>query len=483
MPVAVLAVICLICAALLGAVNMITAPEIEKAESQKVYDSLRRVIDGDFTPAEIPEGASSDITAIYKVTSGETLVGHAVTLSAKGYAGQILLTVGIDAEGKVTKAVITSQSESHGKAGMATYTDKFEGVGSDAIAGVETFTGATISSTAIKGAIINALNAVTGGSIEAPPASGEPKPPMASPKTDAEVLTLAGELVSGAEGFEDVTPTYNKPESLMKLYKETSDKGYVAYIATPGQYVPVANEGLVHIDLNGDIVGIKHLTWVVGNNISNEGFADKFLGKDLWHVGEVELITQATVTSGDFLAAVEIALDTVTKMIVRTDEKLLELVDEIVPNSKGFELLELPEGAPETLKRVYKETSDKGYVAYIVTAGEYVAVATESLVYLDGEGNIKDMEILVWNVGHGIGPGDFTDRFIGKNAETVKDVELVTAATGTSGDLKAAVEAALPYIPTDFPIARVIGIIALVLAVAAPVGFGVYLYIKRRKRV
>ena len=41
MPVAVLGVICLVVAVLLGAINIITAPIIQKAEEQKVYDSLR----------------------------------------------------------------------------------------------------------------------------------------------------------------------------------------------------------------------------------------------------------------------------------------------------------------------------------------------------------------------------------------------------------------------------------------------------------
>ena len=49
MPVIVLGAICLVVAALMGAVNMITGPIIQKAEEQKVYDSLRVVLDGVFS--------------------------------------------------------------------------------------------------------------------------------------------------------------------------------------------------------------------------------------------------------------------------------------------------------------------------------------------------------------------------------------------------------------------------------------------------
>ena len=46
MPIVVLTAICVVVAALLGVVNMLTAPIIAEAESQKVYDSFRNVLDG-----------------------------------------------------------------------------------------------------------------------------------------------------------------------------------------------------------------------------------------------------------------------------------------------------------------------------------------------------------------------------------------------------------------------------------------------------
>ena len=483
-PVAILTLICVAVAAMLGAVNMFTKPIIDEMEEQKIYDSLREVMDGTFEPVEtLPEGAPDSVTAMYKVSDGEELKGHVVTLSVWGYASEISLTVGVDKDGKITKAVVTKQAESHGKSGMESYTDNFAGADSESVVDVELFTGATVTSTAIKGAVIDALNAVTGGSVSAPDGDGAQKPETSIPsellKSYDELLALSYNLVEDSVGFEDVTPAYNKPDTLKCLLRETGGKGYVAYIATKGEYVPIANEGLVHINLDGDIVKAEHLTWIVGNNVSAEGFAEQFANKDNWTLDEVELITNATVTSGDFKNAVADALDTVTKLVVRTDKKILELVDKIVPNSKGFEQIELPSDAPATLKRVYREISGKGYVAYIVTAGQYVAVATEGLIYFDTTGKIVDAELLVWNVGHGVEPGDFTEGFIGQTEETVDTVELVTSATVTSLDFKNAVISAFPYIPKHFPISRAVGIAIILLSV---IGFIIGSLIIRRRR-
>ncbi len=332
MPVAVLAIICLVVAALLGAVNMITGPIIQKAEEQKVYDSLREVIDGEFAPAEIPEGASSDITAMYKVTDGGDLVGYAVTLSAKGYASQILMTVGVNADGSVRKVVITSQAESHGKAGMATYPDKFTGVEADALADVELFSGATISSTAIKNAVINAVNAVTGGSIEVPDNGGEDEE---LPKTDEELLALSVQLVGSGSTFTDVTP--EDTELVKRVYKEDSGKGYVAYmVVISPNYGTVETETLVHIGNDGKIVNVMKLVWKTSDamygyvppteDVVNEYYAklpgnnSASFNEDFIGEGEVEHVTNATNTSGRLAKSIGEALSVADSLIAAEPE-------------------------------------------------------------------------------------------------------------------------------------------------------------------
>ncbi len=484
MPVAVLTVICLVVALLLAAVNMLTAPIISEREEQKKYDSLREVMDGEFAPVEpLPDSAAESVTSMFKVSEAGVQKGYVLTLEVKGYASTISVTVGVLNDGSVTKAVVTNEGETHGKGGMDSYTDKFEGLASDKVANVETFTGATVSSTAIKGAVIDAVNTVTGGKITAPDSSDKPTDtePETLPRLEGEIISRMHNLVPKASSFEKVS-LWNAPETLKLLYKVTGgDGGYVAYILTKGEYVPVANEGLVYINLDGEVENINHLNWVVGHGVSAEGFADKFIGKDNWNADSVELVTEATYTSGDFRGAVVDALGVVTKMLNRTEKKILEQAELLVPNANGFEALTVPEDAPESLNRLYRAKGGYGYVAYIVTPGDYVTIATETLVHYNTEGKIVGAKILIWNVGHGIPAGDFEDRFVGATKDTVNDVELVTAATGTSAVLRDAVAASFDYIPTDFPAARVVGI--SVIALAALVSVSVIIITKKRRAV
>ena len=142
MPVVVLTAICIVVAALLGVVNMLTAPVIAEMEAQKVYDSFRNVLDGVYSDVEVPKDAPNTVTAMYKVVDKDgKLLGHVATVTVKGYADNISVTVGVDAEGKVTKAEVTASAETHGKAGMKNYTDNFKGLDAAGVAGVDTFSG------------------------------------------------------------------------------------------------------------------------------------------------------------------------------------------------------------------------------------------------------------------------------------------------------------------------------------------------------
>jgi len=484
LPVVVLTVICVVVAALLAVVNQFTYPTIEKAEEQKKYDAMRVVLDGDFTPEDaLLENAPESVTGVFSVSRDGAPVGHVVSLEVRGYASTISLIVGIDTNGAVTKAVVTSQQESHGKAGMASYTDNFTGVTAENVSSVETFTGATVSSSAIKGAVTDALSLISGGVVPDDGGSAEKpeKPAIKAPKNPLITARLAKELVDNADArLVEVTLPDTAPENLLRLYcDENGIEGYVAYIVVPGAYVPVATEALVQVNLDGDIEKVELLSWIVGHDVGPGDFAEGFTGFDKWTVGDVELVTGATGTSSDFRGAVSEVLEFITARLARTDKMLLQLVDSLVPNSKGFTELEIAEGAPEALRRIYREDSGLGYVAYIVVPGAYVPVATEALVYLNTEGEIVDINLMSWIVGHGVEPGDFAERFIGCDIDSVAGVELVTAATGTSLDFRTALSESMAYIPTEFPVARTVGIALIALFL---VSFIVILAVSKKRR-
>ena len=212
MPIVVLTAICVVVAALLGLINVLTEERIAQNEAQKVYDSFRVVLDGTFETLDVPEDAPKSVTSLYKVTDGDTLKGHVLTLVTKGYAGDISITVGVDKDGKVTKAVVTSEAESHGKAGMKNYTDNFAGVGPDEVEGVDTFTGATASSTAIKNVIVDAVKFMAGiETVET------------LPKTDEEIIALGKQLIGSEVELTDVTPA--DADIVKRMYKASGNAG------------------------------------------------------------------------------------------------------------------------------------------------------------------------------------------------------------------------------------------------------------------
>ena len=448
-PVIVLSVICLVVAALMGGVNMITAPIIKEAEEQKVYDSLREVLDGKFEPAELPDGAPSTVKAIYKVSEGEELIGHVVTLEKQGYASKIALTVGIDADGKTTKVVITAQQETHGK-NIAPLLDALSaGIGADEVSDVEAVSGATKTSDFIKAAVADAFSVLGFGGGSHPGdddnAGGGEEDGETLPKTDEQIKEICNGMLSEPQTLTDISLN-DAPDALKRAYS-AGDSGYFLYIVVPGDYVPVATEAAVHLDNTGKIVKVNLLQWVVGHEVGPDGFADRFIGADKDTAGDVELVTGATGTSSDFRDAIKTSLEYfaesqgLVEQLPTSDEQVKAIAAQMAGKELSLSELEI-KGAPETLKRAYNASED-GYFLYIVVPGDYVPVATEAVVWLDAECKVQKVNLLQWVVGHGVGPDGFADRFIGTDKDSAGEVELVTGATGTSSDFRDALVAAV----------------------------------------
>ena len=469
MPVAVLTAICVVVAALLGVVNMLTAPIIEAAEAQKVYDSFRNVLDGVYEDADVPENAPNSVTAMYKVTDNDgKLLGHVATVTVKGYADNISVTVGVDADGKVTKAEVTASAETHGKAGMKNYTDNFAGLDAAGVAEVDTFSGATISSTAIRGAILDAVNAITG--VESDDSGNE----ETLPKTDDEIISLAKELIGKDVELANVTP---EGTTLVKrMYKASENSGYVAYIvAISPNYGTVETETLIHISNTGKIVNINKLLWKTSDAIygyvpPTEDVVNEFYGRlpgnNSGSIGEVELVTNATSTSTRLVDGIKEALsvaDTLIKKDMPTEEtRVKELAKELV--GKDVELVDVTPDNSTLVKKMYKAGGD-GYVAYVVViSSNYGTVETETLIHIGNDGKIVKINKMVWKTSdaiYGYVPptedvvNEFYGRLPGNNSGSIGEVDLVTNATNTSTNLmngiKEALTAADTLIKNDMP--------------------------------
>lgn len=112
--VSVLAGICLVASACVGAVYTITAEPIAQAKAQATIDALSNVL-----PA-FDENTRTELTldlpvAVYTATKGGEVVGYAVeTMTKNGFGGAIRMMVGFLPSGEVYNVNVLEQAETPG---------------------------------------------------------------------------------------------------------------------------------------------------------------------------------------------------------------------------------------------------------------------------------------------------------------------------------------------------------------------------------
>ena len=177
-----LLVTCVIVAALLGIVNMVTEGPIAEINQKKTEEALSRVFQEystisstELTATEEMAQAALDnegtLSTVYEVQSGGETVGYGVKVVAGGSQGNIEMIVGLDTEGTVTGVSVVDHSETSGIGDRVMNNengvlDQF--VGKSAADGtlavgtnVDAISGATVSSRGVtKG--VNAAIAVVG---------------------------------------------------------------------------------------------------------------------------------------------------------------------------------------------------------------------------------------------------------------------------------------------------------------------------------
>jgi len=162
MPLLVLTVICLVVSGALAFMNNVTHPVItlaaaeraEAAMNAKIPDATGfekiEFIDGDGIPETIVE--------IYSTTNG---VGHVLIAAVNGFSGDITIICGVDPDGRLIGASTLSHTETKGIGTileMPVFLDTFKGKDSG-LEGVDTVTGATISTRAFIRAINDVFDA------------------------------------------------------------------------------------------------------------------------------------------------------------------------------------------------------------------------------------------------------------------------------------------------------------------------------------
>ncbi len=163
----ILCAITLVAALLLAGVNKITEPEILKAAAKASNDAMQLLIPG----AEFKKAEGYDNLSVATENGKET--GYCVTVTTKGFGGDIEMMVGFNADHSVAGIEILSHSETAGlgaKADSVDFKQRFSGknpelsvvkVPTENPSEVQAITGATITSKAVKDGIDAAYAVVT----------------------------------------------------------------------------------------------------------------------------------------------------------------------------------------------------------------------------------------------------------------------------------------------------------------------------------
>ena len=157
-PIIVLTAICLITSGLLGATYNVTAPLIAQSEKKASDEAMTEVLPASTSFTEVPVDGIEGLLIAAKDESG---AGWAFKVQDKGFGGAYVIMVGIGSDGKITGTKLLDNSETPGlgsKTGMPSFTGQFVGKDKE-LEGVETITGATISSKAFLRAVATAYTA------------------------------------------------------------------------------------------------------------------------------------------------------------------------------------------------------------------------------------------------------------------------------------------------------------------------------------
>lgn len=155
-----LLVISVICSLLLAVVNELTKDKIADNTKREKEAAISELFPGSFD-VSVFDGSFEGINEVNTIYSGNDMYGYVAEVAPNGFGGAITLMVGVDSDGEVVGVKLISHSETAGlgsRVGDAEYLVKYRGATSDTVVTVDTISGATISSTAVREGVKKALS-------------------------------------------------------------------------------------------------------------------------------------------------------------------------------------------------------------------------------------------------------------------------------------------------------------------------------------
>jgi len=162
MQLLVLTLICLVVSGALAYMDSVTSPIIVTAAAERAQASMIEMIPDatGFEPIDLSkfDGLPATVKEAYKTTND---IGYIFIAAVNGFSGDITVICGVDPEGMIIKASTLSHTETKGIGTileLEVFLDPFTGL-DDRLEGIDTVTGATISTRAFIHAIEDILKA------------------------------------------------------------------------------------------------------------------------------------------------------------------------------------------------------------------------------------------------------------------------------------------------------------------------------------
>ena len=148
-----LLIVCAVVAAVVSGVHAMTDSRYQQNLTEEKRQAIVRIFGSETITYRTLSG-EGDAEPVYEVLEGENVVGYCVELASPGFGGDISMTVGFEADGKILGVSIVSLSETPGlgsRVQEAVYLDQYKGQSGTLTLGedVDAIAGATVSSRAV----------------------------------------------------------------------------------------------------------------------------------------------------------------------------------------------------------------------------------------------------------------------------------------------------------------------------------------------
>lgn len=286
-----------------------TTTPVTNRTDEEVYNLAKALYDKD---VEL-EGVDVDnpyITTrkVYKNAEDNTYVFYIATRTQYTPLETEALVL-TDSKGTVLKVNLLTWTVGHGVEYTPEYLNSFIGINRYFTDDVELVSGATTTSDNLVKALRLALSKVKEiGSVAITDSEIEKRADKAAPLGDDAVRMPLPE---------------NAPETVKAMFKLKSGRGYVFYVSTKTQYTPIETEAFVAVDINGKIMNVDIVSWIVGHQVyANDAIAESYKGltyedldrvksedvSDAENLEKVELVSGATGSSVNLSYAIGDAL-------------------------------------------------------------------------------------------------------------------------------------------------------------------------------